>query len=100
MTRASTTPSIFSTSTLIAWAILSATFWSFPVTRMEIGVDRPSFMAERTMPPASNANSRSLKLVSRAKAVRRIWTYSWADFDRSSESWILTTASIGPAFSV
>ena len=27
-----------------------------------------------------------------------MWTYSWADFCRSSASWILTTASIGPAF--
>ena len=59
MTRASTTPSIFLTSFLIAVAILWATFSFLPVTRMLMGVDRPSFIAERTMPPASNANSRS-----------------------------------------
>ena len=33
------------------------------------------------MPPASNENSRSLNRSS-LNAVRRIWTYSWADFDR------------------
>ena len=46
-------------------------------------------MAERTMPPASKANSRSLNFGSWANRVRRMWTYSCADFFRSSGSWIL-----------
>ena len=73
MIRASTTPSIFLTSSWITVAIWCAIFWSLPVTRMLIGVDLPSFIAERTMPPASKANSRSLNAESLANAVAQLW---------------------------
>ena len=59
MIRASTTPSIGTISRLIASAIERAWGRFLPERRMLIGDDLPSFIAERIMPPASKANSRS-----------------------------------------
>ena len=67
MIRASTTPSIAATSRLIASAIERACGMSLPESRMLIGDDLPSFIAERIMPPASKANSRSENSGSDAK---------------------------------
>ena len=101
MTRASTTPSIFLTSFLIAVAILCAIACFLPVTRMLIGVDLP-FVHRRTHHAAGVEGELEVAECdsSDANAVRRMWTYSCADFFRSSDSWILTTASIGPALGV
>ena len=101
MTRASTTPSILLTSFLIAVAILWATFWFLPVTRMLIGVDLP-FVHGRTDHAAGIEGELQVAelRISCRTAVRSIWTYSWAECFRSPWSWILTTASIGPAFGV
>jgi hypothetical protein len=82
------------------------------VIRTLIGVERPSFIAERIIPPASNANSRLFRVnggVSgvnpvRASAARNLVknsrelrvshepgrsraTHSWADCFRSGMSW-------------
>ena len=86
MIRASTTPSILTISLRIIEATRCAIFWSLAVTRMLIGVDLPSFIAERTMPPASKANSRSLNSDLPATPWRSSATYSWADFFRSAVS--------------
>ncbi len=71
MMRASTTPSIRFTSFRIRSATLRALFMSLPVMRTLIGVDLPSFMADRTMPPASKANSRSENCGSAANPCRK-----------------------------
>ena len=57
MTRASTTPSMPRTAASSLSASARALVRFFAVTRTLIGVDLPSFMAERIIPPASNANS-------------------------------------------
>ena len=100
MIRASTTPSIGTISRLIASAIARACARFLPERRMLIGDDLPSFIAERIMPPASKANSRSRNSGSLASPVRSCSTYSWAECSRSCLSWTLTTASIGPALGV
>ncbi len=98
--RQSTTPSIFETFCSIRSAISWARSRFLPVMRMLIGVDLPSFMAPRIMPPASKANSSDEKIGSLANPARRMSTYSWADFSRSSPSCTLTTLSIGPELGV
>ena len=55
--RASTTPSICRTSASIFSAIFRAFTRFLLVIRTFRGVDRPSFIAERIIPPASKANS-------------------------------------------
>ena len=83
MIRASTTPSIGAISRLIASAIVRAWGRFLPERRTLIGDDLPSFIAERIMPPASKANSRSLKFGSPASPLRSRSTYSWAECSRS-----------------
>ena len=57
MTRQSTTPSIAETTRCMFFATLWAAFRFLERMRILIGVDLPSFMAPRIIPPASKANS-------------------------------------------
>ena len=80
MIRASTTPSTSRDLLLDRLGDLVGLRWFLPVMRTLIGVDLPSFIAARIMPPASKANSRSANASgSSAKPSRSRWTYSCAE---------------------